>query len=290
MSAITDAAASPELHLGLVAGAAAVGAVALVPPARRQPVTVVTGAMAVALALSMFDAPWAAAGVLCLAAAVLLLDRTPRTALVALGTLGLALSAPSATAGLFLAAAIVVAAPALRDVVSARGSALTAALLAVSVAGIWTAVPDTEEILLVGGTLALPLLFTIAGGLDRLDVTWSLPASFAIVGPVLWAAVHGGRGRPGSMVGGVACLGLLLVEPAARRIARAPSASLTPASLVMALVAVQVAVVAVVARIAAKHAAVGRAALVSGAALLAATAAISLTLVGPRRRSGRQGA
>ena len=144
MSAITDAAASPELHLGLVAGGIAVGAVALVPPARRQPVTVVTGALAVALALSMIDARWAAAGVLCLAAAVPLRDRTPRNSLVALGTLGLALSAPSPTAGLFLAAAIVVAAPTFADVVSARGSALTAALLAVSLAGICAAVPDTE--------------------------------------------------------------------------------------------------------------------------------------------------
>lgn len=284
MSAVLEAVSSLELHVGLLAGALAVGAVALVPPARRQPVTVVTGAMAVALALSMFDAPWAAAGVLCLAAAVPLRDQTPRISLFALGALGLALSTPSPTAGLFLAAAIVVAAPALGDVVSARGPALTAALLAVSVAGIWAAVPDTEEILLVGGTLALPLLFTIAGGLDRLDVTWSLPASFAIVGPVLWAAVHGGRGRPGSMVGGVACLGLLLVEPAARRITRTPASTRTPATLVVVLLAVQVAVVAAAARIAAARTAVGPAALVSTAALMAGTAVVSLALVALSRR------
>ena len=279
MSAVVEAVSSLEFHVGLLAGAVAVGAVALVPPARRQPVTVVTGALAVALALSMIDARWAAAGVLCLAAAVPLRDRTPRNSLVALGTLGLALSAPSPTAGLFLAAAIVVAAPTFADVVSARGSALTAALLAVSLAGIWAAVPDTEEILLVSGTLALPLLVTMAGGLDRLELTWRLPASFSIVGPVVWAAVHGGRGRPGSMVGGVACLGLLLLEPAARRIARAPSSNRTPATLVVMLLAVQVAVVATAARIAAAHTAVGPAALVSAAALMAGTAVISLAVV-----------
>jgi hypothetical protein len=33
---------------------------------------------------------------------------------------------------------------------------------------------------------------------------------------LVWVVATGGAGRPGSVVGGLACLGLLLVEPAAR--------------------------------------------------------------------------
>lgn len=283
MSAIAEAASSPELHLGVAAGALAIATIALVPAMRRVPITVVTGAGAaavvVAMARSMTGGWWTVLGLAGLAGAAAVRSASPQLALVTVGILALAASAPSRTAGGFLGAAVVVAALAVADVVAARGPALTAALLALSVAGVWAAVPDTEEILLVGGVLALPLVVTVAGGLDRLDVRWSLPSAAAIVGPVVWAAVVGGRGRPGSMVGGVACLGVLLVEPAARRIARRPATERPPVAVVVVVVAVQVGLVAITARVAATHTAVGPAALVSAAALAAGTAVLSSALV-----------
>lgn len=285
MSAIAEAAASRDLHVGLAFGALATGAVVGVTRLRRVPVAVVTGALAAAAAWTTASVGWTVVALAGLAgaAAVPTPRRTPAVALLTAGIVGLAGSAPSPTAGAFLAAAVVVAAPAFGGVVRAQGRPLTAALLAVSIAGIWAAVPDTEEILLVGGVLAVPLLATMVGGLDRLDAPWSLPASAAVVGPVVWAAVHGGRGRPGSMVGGVACLGVLLVEPVARRLARGPGPTRAPAAVAGVLLVVQVAVVLVTARVAAAQADVGPAALVATAALTAGTAVVSLTLLALRR-------
>lgn len=284
MSAIAEAATAPELHVGLVAGALAAGAVAAVRPLRRAPVAVVTAAMAVATAWSLTDVWWAVLGVAALAAAAAGPATRSAFALLAVGILSLAVSAPSVAAGVFLAAMVVVAAPALGEVTVARGPALAAALLAVSVAGIWASVPDTEEILLFGGALALPLLVTVASGLDQLDVGWTLATTAAVVGPVLWAAVLGGRGRPGSMVGGVACLGLLLVEPLARRITRTTDSTRTPAALVGVLLVVQVAVVTTTARVAAAYAAVAPAVLVSTGALVTALAVVSLALIATGQR------
>lgn len=284
MSAIADAATSVELHVGLVAGSLATGSVAITPRMRQVPVAVVTAATAAAVAWSLPGAGWPVAGLAGLAGAAAVHTRRCTLSLATVGVLALAVSTPSVSAGVFLVAAIVVAAPALVDVVAARGSAVAAALLAVSVAGIWVAVPDTEEILLVGGALALPLLVTIGGGLERLVVSWSVPVCAAAVGPVVWAAISGGRGRPGSMVGGVACLGLLVVEPAARRLAGPLDPACNPAILVVALLVAQVAVVAASARVAAGHVAVVPAALVSAGALLAGIGVVSLALIALRRR------
>jgi hypothetical protein len=44
--------------------------------------------------------------------------------------------------------------------------------------------------------------------------------AYALVGLLLWVIAWGGRGREGSIVGAVACLGLFLVQPLIRRIGR----------------------------------------------------------------------
>ena len=284
MSAVTEAASSPELHLGLLAGAIGVGAIGVFPAARRHLVTVIAGAMAVALAVAGIDSRWAVVGLVCLAGAGSVGTRGPRIALVAAGTAGLALSVTSTSTTLFLCVAIPVSALALGDVVSARGPAVTAALLGVSVVGIWASVPDTEEILLVGGVLALPLLAMMFGALDRVGAQWSRTGPFALVAPVVWAAVSGGRGRPGSAVAGVACLGLLLVDPVVCRVARSPAVARRTVGMAVGLVLGQVALVIVTSRVAATRTLVAPAALISGAALLVGGAVIAAFTIGLQRR------
>jgi hypothetical protein len=89
---------------------------------------------------------------------------------------------------------------------------LAPVLVAITAAGIFGAVPDTEEALaLLGAALPLALL------------GWPLPfaslgvgGAHAVAGIVLWTVASGGIGRPASIVGGIACLGLLMVEPLVR--------------------------------------------------------------------------
>jgi hypothetical protein len=85
-------------------------------------------------------------------------------------------------------------------------------LLAVSVAGVYSTVPDTEQALVALGA-ALPLAF--------LAWPWPLASlgragAYAACGSLLWIVAAGGVGRGSALVGGAACLGLLAVEPVAR--------------------------------------------------------------------------
>jgi hypothetical protein len=93
-----------------------------------------------------------------------------------------------------------------------RSRGLGPALLAVSAAGVYTTVPDTEQALVALG-VALPLAL--------LAWPWPLaalgrPGGYAATGALLWVVGAGGAARESSVVGGIACLGLLMVEPAAR--------------------------------------------------------------------------
>lgn len=93
-----------------------------------------------------------------------------------------------------------------------RRQGLGSVLLPVSVAGVYSTVPDTETALVALGT-ALPL--TLLG--------WPWPVAslgragaYAAVGTLLWVVAIGGLGRASSVVGGLGCLGLVAVEPLAR--------------------------------------------------------------------------
>jgi hypothetical protein len=93
-----------------------------------------------------------------------------------------------------------------------RGRALGPVLLAMTVAGVYATVPDTEQALAALG-VALPLAL--------LSWPWPLASlgragAQAAIGALLWVIVAGGAARPSAVVGGVACLGLLVVEPLAR--------------------------------------------------------------------------
>jgi hypothetical protein len=87
-------------------------------------------------------------------------------------------------------------------------------LLAVSAVGVYFSVPDTEQAsVLLGATLPLVLL-----GWPRALAGLGSAGAYAATGLLAWTAAAGGYGRPSSIVGGIACLGLLVVEPLARAV------------------------------------------------------------------------
>ncbi|MGH2817499.1 MAG: hypothetical protein ACRDJS_03435 [Actinomycetota bacterium] len=85
-------------------------------------------------------------------------------------------------------------------------------LLAVSVVGVYFTLPDTEQAsVLLGATLPLMLL-----GWPRALAGLGSAGAYAATGLLAWTSAAGGFGRPSSIVGGIACLGLMVVEPLAR--------------------------------------------------------------------------
>jgi hypothetical protein len=85
-------------------------------------------------------------------------------------------------------------------------------LVAMSAAGVFWTVPDTEEAVVFLGA-ALPIAFL---GWPRPLASLGTGGAHAVMGLVAWTAAVGGVGRPGSAVGAVACLGVLAAEPIAR--------------------------------------------------------------------------
>lgn len=82
-------------------------------------------------------------------------------------------------------------------------------LLAVSAVGIYATVPDTETIAAALGVM-LPFLFL---GWPFCLATLGRPGAAAAVAMLVWAGAVGARGRPTSIVGVAACLGLLVGVP-----------------------------------------------------------------------------
>jgi hypothetical protein len=102
---------------------------------------------------------------------------------------------------------ITVAAPVLAGT-ERRAVRVVPALAAVSVIGVYACVPDTEFArILVGAFLAAALL-----GFDP-ELRAVSAGAFPAVGVIVWTAGVGGYGRPGAVVGGMACLGALLLVP-----------------------------------------------------------------------------
>lgn len=145
---------------------------------------------------------------------------------------------------------------------------------------IWTTVPDTEQVLVLVGVL-LPMML----------LGWPIPraaqgaAAYAVVGLVAWVAAVGGRGRPGAVVGAVACLGVFLVEPLVRRCWRGravvPRRPFEPRSV--ATVGVHAVVLLVTARIAGLETSARTAALIAALGLAAGAAALAVVMA-PRPR------
>ena len=117
-------------------------------------------------------------------------------------------------------AAALVAGALLTDFDRRRRDGLALPLWAVTVAGVWATVPDVEAAVVVLGAGPPPALLGWPGPLARGGlVTLGLAGSLASAGLLVWVVATDGAARPGSMVGGLACLGVLAVEPVARRLA-----------------------------------------------------------------------
>lgn len=95
-----------------------------------------------------------------------------------------------------------------------RRRSLGPVLLLVTVVGIYLTVPDTEGARALVGA-AIPLLLVV---LPRPAATLGAAGLGTSLGILAWITVVEGAPRPGSIVGGLGCFGLFLVEPLARRV------------------------------------------------------------------------
>lgn len=93
----------------------------------------------------------------------------------------------------------------------------------IAVAGLYWTVPDTERVRPLIGA-ALPLAFT---GWPLRFSRMGAGGISAGIALLTWVAAFEGRGRPGSIVGAVASLGLFVVEPIGRMLAKGRIASLS---------------------------------------------------------------
>jgi hypothetical protein len=93
-----------------------------------------------------------------------------------------------------------------------RARALAPSLFALTTLGVFFAVPDTERALLLLG-VAAP--FALAGW-PRSFASLGSAGSFAVVGALMWTIATDSAGRPASVLGATAALGLLVVEPLVR--------------------------------------------------------------------------
>ncbi|GMU79190.1 MAG: hypothetical protein AMXMBFR46_19830 [Acidimicrobiia bacterium] len=155
-------------------------------------------------------------------------------------------------------------------------------LLALGTFGMYTTLPDTEEIAaLVGVSLPLVLLaWPVA--MTALGV-----GSYPAVGLLCWVAAVDGRGRPGAAIGATACLGVLLVEPVVRRAlgARVRTAPRPVSWGAVALTAIQAATVAAAARIAGLETSTVRAVAAAGVILVVSALGVALCQAPWHRRS-----
>jgi hypothetical protein len=87
-------------------------------------------------------------------------------------------------------------------------------LFAIAAAGAYLAVPDTE---LARVFLGVSLPFVLMS-VPYPAAGFGPAGSAAMAGVFTWVVVVGGRGRPGSVVGGLATIGLLAAEPIGRRL------------------------------------------------------------------------
>ena len=162
-------------------------------------------------------------------------------------------------------------------------SGLGPVLLAVSAFGIYTAVPDTELIaVILGATIPMAIVgFPIA--LAALG-----PGAYGVVGLIGWVVASGGRGRPGSVVGAFACLGVLLVEPLVRMVLRGRVRPLRrPVSvLTVVVVAIQGVLAVTIARTAGLEQSARDAAAIAFALLAVGALALTVVLFRPGAAPG----
>jgi len=174
---------------------------------------------------------------------------------------------------------IVVGGALVGDLDRRRGAGgITVTMLAATMLGIYATVPDTEEALVLLGVMVPVALLGFPFAVARLGSA----GGSASVGLLAWIIAHGGRSRESAIIGGVACLGIFVVEPLAALLMRRRE---HPASLgsTLWLIGAHLAVVFVASRIVGIRdrlsAAVTGAVLVGVVALLAATTVLRRPLL-----------
>ncbi len=196
-----------------------------------------------------------------------------RVVLSAPGAAVLAAAAPSNSQGFvrpFVTVAVAFAAAAATQWPRwSDASALGPLLLAVTCAGVYVCAPDTEHAAIALGAV-LPV--GLAGWPWRIaDFTGGGAA--ASVGLVVWLAATDGAARPGAIVGGAGCLGVLVLVPALRRVG-VPLAGRVrtrrAVSVMMTVVIVHCIVVAVCSRVAGLRGSAGASAVIVTIALASA--------------------
>lgn len=297
-----------ELVVGSVLGIAVGASAAFVP--RLRPLLPIAGAVVGVLLLAGFDAAdgWVVAAVLGTAGAVggsSYLARSgsapvpkPIVLAVATAVLGSALLGPAAAAMVEVPRPSVVvvfaAIAALASLASDRRLTATAvvAMAAWTSFGLFLCNPDTEGSSLVGSLLASMAVATTALAHlrdrsrpevqhRRSPVQLDLPGrAVPLVLLLVWVGVHGADGREDTIIGGYACLGVLLVLPVAVGLSLLVPTDDRRAGVVSGrlLTAVQAPLVVVCSRIGGIRTTAERAALVSAACLAIATAVVALAL------------
>ena len=276
-----------ELVSGLGAGALAL--VAATVQARRHahhvPIAglVMTAAALVALGRTWSVVPGALLGLGGVAVTLVWLDRRRphfgpsfATAAVLIAPFAAVLAVDASPTGWvrgLVGAAVVLGAPAAARTEAAWGHAgLPPVLYAITAAGVFAAVPDTEQAaVLLGASVPLGL-----AGWPLGHVRLGPAGAGTAVALLVWVAAVGGRGREPSIVGAVACLGLLVTLPAGGWRARwtGRGGAVGRSHLVVVLVvAAHLAVVAVASRVAGISSDLDVAVPVAAATALAALAA-----------------
>lgn len=104
---------------------------------------------------------------------------------------------------------VVLAGVTLRKWTDGEAAKYVGPLFAITAFGIWTTVPSTESARVLLGA-AIPMAF---GTLRPVGARIYGPGAFALSGLAIWVVALGGEPRPASLLGGWACLGILVALP-----------------------------------------------------------------------------
>lgn len=155
-------------------------------------------------------------------------------------------------------------------------------LLALSAVGVYFTVPDTEEamvLLAVAGPLA------VLGWPLRL-ISLGTGGSMAAAGVVCWTVAAGGHGRLSSVVGGLACFGLLVIEPVGRwAVSRRAGSPPVPGPPAVAVLAAHLGVVYVASRVVGLRRSLSEAVVLAAGLAVTGVASVAVTVLVARRRS-----
>jgi hypothetical protein len=166
---------------------------------------------------------------------------------------------------------------------------LVPCLLSITLVGCWLCLPDVELPLAAIGALAALAVWSLARPPAR--AASFLPGALIAV-PLLVIAAVGGKGRPASEIGAIACVGVLGVWPVAAALARRirPEATrrVAPAGFLALAGLIQVPVCVYLSRVAGLRTDTGEALALAVPGLAVALAATTTLLSVVRPRSGGQ--